>query len=288
MLTRWISGTSARHAVIATFCGAIFALPSSSRAEEIAWNTIPTPALGAPSAVGSYSDGCVAGAVELPPDGPGYQAIRLNLRRNYGHPELVRFIGDLGARLEEAGLGPVMIADMAQPRGGPMPSGHVSHQSGLDADIWFRLDQPRLPHAERDSVLAEIMVDRTDWSLREEVWTDAQVEMVRMAASDPRAARIFIHPTLKLNICQREWEDRSWIRTLRPWFGHDAHFHVRLHCPEGSPNCRPQSMQPEGDGCGEELMSWIPAPGEPPPRPRPGNRVVPTPSATCVAIANKE
>jgi len=286
--THWTLEKTTGLAITAAICAAALVASAPSGAEEIAWNTIASPAAGDPHAVGSYSDGCVDGAEELPPDGPGYQAIRLGLRRNFGHPELVRFIGDLGVRMEEAGLGMALIADMAQPRGGPMPSGHVSHQSGLDADIWFRLDLPRLPHSERDSVLAEIMVDRTDWSLNEDVWTDAQVEMVRLAATDPRAARIFIHPTLKRNVCEREWKDRSWIRTLRPWFGHDAHFHVRLHCPDNSPNCKPQSTPPAGDGCGEELMSWFPEPGEPPPRPRPGNRVVPTPSATCVAIATKE
>jgi penicillin-insensitive murein endopeptidase len=266
----------------------IFAAQPSAAAEEIAWNTIPDPAPGSPRAEGFYSNGCIDGAQELAPEGPGYQAVWLNRRRNFGHPELISYITDLGARVEEAGIGSMLVADMAQPRGGPMPSGHVSHQSGLDADIWFRLDMPPTPRAERDNALARIMVDRTDWSLKEEAWTDAHVEMVRMAASDPRAARILIHPTLKRNICERDWEDRTFLRTLRPWFGHDAHFHVRLHCPADSPNCRPQNAPPPGDGCGEELLSWFPEPGEPPPRPQPGNRVIPTPSASCVAIANKE
>lgn len=288
MRTHWISKTAAAAAVGAALSAAILATPSPSTAEEIAWNTIRTTAPGTPSAVGSYSNGCVDGGLELPPEGPGYQAIRLSRHRNYGHPELVRFITDLGTRMDEAGIGPALIADMAQPRGGLMPGGHVSHQSGLDADIWFRLDLPELPRGARDFVPAEIMVDREDWSLREEVWTDDQVELVRLAASDPRAARIFIHPTLKRNICERDWEDRSWLRTLRPWFGHDAHFHVRLHCPADSPDCEPQNAPPPGDGCGEELMSWFPEPGEPLPRPRPGNRVAPPPSDSCVAIANKD
>jgi hypothetical protein len=29
------------------------------------------------------------------------------------------------------------IGDISQPRGGPMTSGHASHQIGLDADIWM-------------------------------------------------------------------------------------------------------------------------------------------------------
>ena len=37
------------------------------------------------------------------------------------------------------GLGVLSIGDLGQARGGPAPSGHVSHQSGLDVDIWFWL-----------------------------------------------------------------------------------------------------------------------------------------------------
>ena len=284
----WTLRTRYRLAAASALCCAMLAGPSQSADEEIAWNTFVAPAPGTPNAVGSYSNGCVDGAEELPPEGTGYQAIRLSRHRNYGHPELVQFIIDLGARMDEAGLGPFLVADMAQPRGGPMPSGHISHQSGLDADIWFRLDLPPLPRAARDFVPAEIMIDRGDWSLREEVWTDAQATMLRLAATDPRTARIFVHPTLKRNMCERDWEDRSWLRTLRPWFGHDAHFHVRLHCPDDSPNCEAQSEPPPGEGCGEELLSWFPEPGEPPPRPRPGTRNIPPPSAACVAIATKE
>ena len=267
---------------------ALAAQSASATAEEIAWNAILNPAQGVPNSVGAYANGCVDGAHELPPEGIGYQVVRLNRHRNFGHPDLVRFIIDLGVQVDEAALGNMLIADMAQPRGGPMPSGHISHQSGLDADIWFRLDMPRTSREERNDALARIMIDRSDWSLDEEAWTDAHVEMVRLAASDPRAARIFIHPTLKRDICERDWEDRTWLRTLRPWFGHDAHFHVRLHCPVDSPNCEPQNAPPPGDGCGEELLSWFPEPGEPPPRPRAGTRVIPPPSDSCVAIANKE
>ncbi len=288
MTNRCISNKAAGVAAASLLAVALVADSVSLAAEEIAWNNILNPAQGVPNAVGSYSNGCIDGAHELPPEGVGYQVVRLNRHRNYGHPELVRYLLDLGMRVDEAGIGSMLVADMAQPRGGPMPSGHISHQSGLDADIWFRLDMPPTSREERNGALARIMIDRSDWSLDEEAWTDGHVELVRLAATDPRAARVFIHPTLKRDICERDWDDRSWLRTLRPWFGHDAHFHVRLHCPDDSPNCLPQSEPPAGDGCGEELMSWFPEPGEPPPRPTSGPRVFPPPSATCVAIANKD
>ena len=273
--------------VVATSMLAALALHSApASAEGIAWNTIRNPTQEAPNVVGGYSNGCIDGALAMPPEGAGYQVVWLNRNQNYGHPELIRYLTDLGSQVEQAGIGSMLIADMSQPRGGPIP-GHVSHQSGLDADIWYRLDLPPTSRADRDNALARRMVDRSDWSLNENAWTDGHAELVRLAASDPRVARIFIHPTLKRDICERDWAERDWMRVLRPWFGHDAHFHGRLHCPDESQTCVPQSAPPPGDGCGEELLSWFPEPGEPPPQPPSGRRTIPTPSAACVAIANK-
>ncbi len=40
-----------------------------------------------PAPFGSYSKGCVAGAVQLPETGPTWQAMRLSRNRNWGYPE---------------------------------------------------------------------------------------------------------------------------------------------------------------------------------------------------------
>ena len=49
-----------------------------------------------------------------------------------------------------SGLPVFYVGDMAQPRGGPLPFGHASHQTGLDVDIWFTLTpRPRLVPAAR-------------------------------------------------------------------------------------------------------------------------------------------
>ena len=58
--------------------------------------------------------------------------------RNWGHPQLIRFIERLAADARKVGWnGPFVAGDMSQPRGGPMLSEHTSHQIGLDVDIWF-------------------------------------------------------------------------------------------------------------------------------------------------------
>ncbi|WP_028239276.1 penicillin-insensitive murein endopeptidase [Stutzerimonas azotifigens] len=222
------------------------ALPALSPAQD--WATVPGPLKGEPHIIGKHGAGCLIGAQALPPDGPGYQAIELERERYYGHPELVDYLLALGQRLADAGIGPMLVGDLAQPRGGPMSSGHVSHQTGLDVDIWFRLDLPPLPRDQRRDLEQPILVDERSGKL-DERWTDAHAELVRQAANDPRVARIFVDGAIKRDLCERQWEDRSWLRRIRPWPAHDEHLHVRLRCPEGQVNCVDQPEPPAGDGC---------------------------------------
>src|ERR1044071_3967237 len=49
----------------------------------------PGPAPLAARAIGSYARGCLAGAVALPINGPGWQVMRLSRNRNWGHPRLL-------------------------------------------------------------------------------------------------------------------------------------------------------------------------------------------------------
>ena len=63
--------------------------------------------------------------------------MRLSRNRNWGHPKLVEFLERLSAKGAKVGWPGLLVGDMAQPRGGPMLTGHASHQVGLDADIWL-------------------------------------------------------------------------------------------------------------------------------------------------------
>ena len=254
------------------------ALSMPAAADPGSFGEFRTPAAGAAQAIGTYANGCVVGAAALPPDGTGYQVVRLSRYRFFGHPELVDFIEHFGRVVAAQGIGPVAIADVAQPRGGPMTYGHVSHESGLDADIWLRLDLPRLPHEGREALDDVSVVDEATRRVDPARFSDAQAQMIRLAARDPRVARIFVNPAIKLALCRRDWEDRSWLRVVRPWYGHTGHFHVRLHCPAGSPQCQAQAPVPAGEGCGDNLMSWFRAPepdsavtntARPPPPPLP-------------------
>lgn len=227
------------------------------RMSASAWAAAAAPAGGSARAIGGYAGGCVQGAAALPPEGPGYQAIRLSRKRNYGHPILVRYLQDLGRQAERHGLGVMMVGDLSQPRGGPMPNGHASHQIGLDADIWLRLDQPLLSRQARENPLAIRYVDYDRMDVAAE-WTAGQRQLIKLAASDARVDRVFVHPVIKRELCRVAGPaDGGWLAKVRPWWGHDAHLHVRLTCPADSPDCIPQKAPPPGDGCGEEVESWI-------------------------------
>jgi penicillin-insensitive murein endopeptidase len=228
----------------------------------------------APRALGSYARGCLAGAAMLPVDGQGWQAMRLSRNRNWGHPALIAYLERLAADATAADEWPgLLVGDMSQPRGGPMLTGHASHQIGLDADIWLLASPGRTltPQEREDISSTSVISGRRD--VNPDVWTPAHARIIRRAASYPEVARIFVHPAIKKALC--EWAprgDRSWLRVVRPWYGHHYHFHVRLACPQGSEGCRNQAPPPAGDGCGSELDWWLSdapykpadAPSEPP------------------------
>ena len=118
-----------------TLCTALEAAPR----QLPPWSKARAPSEGAAESIGAYADGCISGAHALPERGPGFRSIRRHRERYYGHPVLIDFLQTLAKKSSEAGLHTLAIGDLAQPRGGLMRSGHRSHQSGLDADIWLCL-----------------------------------------------------------------------------------------------------------------------------------------------------
>jgi penicillin-insensitive murein endopeptidase len=101
------------------------------------FSEVTVPSEGDATPIGSYAQGCLAGAVALPLDGPHWQVMRLSRNRNWGTPRLVSYIEKFSEDAAKDGWSGLLIGDMSQPRGGPMITGHLSHQTGLDADIWF-------------------------------------------------------------------------------------------------------------------------------------------------------
>ena len=214
-----------------------------------------------PMPVGRHAQGCIAGAIQLPESGPTWQAMRLSRNRHWGHPELIEFIVDLSNKAASLGWNGLYVGDMSQPRGGPMTSGHASHQIGLDVDIWMlppgRLD---LSRQEREEI-SSISVRTEDQTGVNQSWTDTHMQVFRAAASDPRVDRILVSAAVKVAMCKDATGDRQWLQRIRPWYHHNYHFHVRLKCPEGSLYCVPQRPTVEeispGDGCDKSLEWWV-------------------------------
>ncbi len=220
----------------------------------------PLPASLPSAPIGFYARGCLAGGVQLPPDGPHWEAMRLSRNRQWGLPVLVDFIEKLAndaATLD--GWPGLLIGDMSQPRGGPMVSGHASHQIGLDVDIWLTpMPARQFSEKEREDTSAVLVAEAGPHEIYRDRWTSAHGRLIRRAALDPRVERIFVAPGIKKELCQTAGSDRDWLRKIRPYYGHNDHFHVRLSCPPGT-NCRKQAPPPAGDGCGADLNYWFSA-----------------------------
>jgi penicillin-insensitive murein DD-endopeptidase len=232
---------------------------------------VSAPAKQPPSAIGSYAKGCLAGAAELDADGPAWQAVRLSRNRNWGHPTMVDLIKRLAreARAEDGWPG-LLVGDLSQPRGGPMPYGHASHQIGLDADVWLTPmpDRP-LTVEERENIAPVEMVTERREAINTKVWTEAHARLIKRAATYREVERIFVHPPIKKELCRWAKGDRSWLRKVRAYWGHTFHFHIRIKCPPGSTNCEDQAAPrpPDGTGCGDELAYWMNATKWRPPNP---------------------
>lgn len=211
-----------------------------------------------PGPVGFYSKGCLAGAQALPVNGKHWQVMRLSRNRNWGHPELVAFLERFSQNAADVSGWPgLLVGDMSQPRGGPMLTGHASHQIGLDADIWL-LPMPRheLSRQQREqlSSMNVVRADRLD--IDPNYWTNQHLAIIRAAALAPEVQRVFVNPAIKKAMCRTE-KGQAWMGKVRPTAGHNYHFHVRLHCPAGDASCTAQEPVPAGDGCDASLDWWF-------------------------------
>jgi len=229
------------------------------------WQAQRSPTAGPALSIGGTSLGCLQGAATLPASGPGYEALRLGRNRRFGHPLLVAYIERLAAAAKAAKLGPIVVGDLSLPRGGPTPTGHRSHQTGLDADIGY-VAPPGLRAGRLSAVARERLGPLPVADPKTHVATPAFSPKVRallaLAAGDPAVDRIFVEPGIKKLLCEApETAKAPWQARLRPWWAHHDHFHVRLRCPPDSPLCVPQEPPPD-DGCGATLAWWFSADAE--------------------------
>jgi penicillin-insensitive murein endopeptidase len=217
------------------------------------------PAVGPLHIVGGpATGGCIAGAVSLPAEGVGFQTIHLDRSAFWGAPQTIAHLQLFGREAAEAGLPTLLVEDISRARGGPMPGGHVSHQIGLDADVGLDMRaRGPLPAAERGSVELRSIVRADGRDVDPTAWSPRVTALLRMAAGLPEVDRILVNPAIKQRLCQEVSGDRSWLRLIRPWYGHAAHMHIRFRCPEGQADCVQAAPPPAGDGCDATLQWWF-------------------------------
>lgn len=178
------------------------------------WALVKSPAKGSASSLGEYSSGCLRGAAKLALDGTGYQVMHPSRLRYYGNPDLVDFLRKLGQGVHAEKLADLMVGDLSQPRGGPAPGGHSSHQTGLDVDLWYW--QPKaaargpLSLADRENTKARSVLDGKAGTVRAE-FAPRVAALLRLTASDTRVTRIFVHPIIKRMLCADAESDRAWL-----------------------------------------------------------------------------
>ena len=244
--------------------------------------------------IGEYVKGCIAGAAKMPLNGDTWQVMRLSRNRYWGYPDMIALLKRLSANAHrDAGWPGILVGDIGQPRGGPALSGHASHQIGLDADVWLTpMPAHVLSREEREDMSATMMVRNDRLDIDPKAWTPQHWMVIRDAAMEPAVQRIFVNAAIKKALCREAKGDRSWLEKIRPWFGHDYHFHIRMRCPPGATECKGQQDQGGGDGCKpSDLAYWFsdailhPKPPTEPAKPKPAITLAQMPK-DCKGVLN--
>lgn len=231
-------------------------LSCSSFNSKDRWSKISEPTKSNPEIYGSYTSGCLNGAIPIPDYGNGFYNMNKARNRNFGHPYLINLVENIGNEIKnERGIS-ILIGDISQPRGGPteQTSSHLSHQIGLEADIWFK----HLNNNDSFSknIYPDSMIDQSGKSINSSTWNDDMVYIMKKFAENNEVERILVNPLIKRELCEKV-HNEPWIKKIRPWWGHHQHFHVRIACPENEKYCKKQTPIPNDDDCGKSLDWWF-------------------------------
>lgn len=273
--------------------------PPVARNRVETWKDFDAPRFGKVESIGTPSNGCLWGAQKLPERGPGFQVMRLSRNRHYGHPTLVQLIQDLGVRSVQEKWGTLLIGDLSQPRGGPNPTGHASHQTGLDFDLWYQVLEDfgggAPPHWEElETISALSVVDSGQNKITSTRWGSTQEELLQYLSERPEVEKIFVDAAIKKELCNKMLKKNgatlnhsNWLRKLRPWWNHADHMHVRIFCPNHSKDCIHAEMLPPENGCDSSLDWWFSEEAKNPPKAAEGPRLLALPER-CDELISQE
>ena len=238
--------------------------PHLDAKELVARKTVPASL--AVRSIGFYAKGCLAGAEALPINGKTWQVMRLSRNRNWAHPDMIKLLERLSDKVHEvAGWPGLLVGDLSQPRGGPMLTGHTSHQAGVDADVWLTpMPDRELSRVEREEMSATMMVRADRLDVDPKVWTPSHLLVIRAAAEEPQVERIFVNAAIKKALCREAEGDRTWLSKVRPMYGHDYHYHIRIKCPAADSECKSQPPPSTDEGCSpKDFAYWFNEPRAP-------------------------
>lgn len=225
------------------------------------WEKVKAPIDVNSESIGNHNLGCLLGAETLPYSVQNYIAMRPHRARNFAHPQMLDYIKNLAENYKAQENGLLTVGDISLPAGGAFSSGHSSHQIGLDADFWFITPKQaysrKLTNHEKNNISAQSVVNLKKMQVNSH-FTKKQVSLLKLAAAPDNVDRIFVNPAIKKSLCQTH-KGEGWLNKIRPWYGHNFHFHVRLKCPENDSQCSmPEGYKPpESDGCDETLDWWF-------------------------------
>jgi penicillin-insensitive murein endopeptidase len=80
-------------------------LASAASLAATPWQKITQPISGSAQSIGAFANGCIVGAQALPLRATGYQVMRTDQRRYFGHPDLIQFIQRLSNQVHNKGMG---------------------------------------------------------------------------------------------------------------------------------------------------------------------------------------
>ncbi len=154
----------------------------------------------------------VAGAVSLPADGPDWEVMRPSRNRMWGHPELIAFIERLADEARQDGWPGLLVGDAGQPRGGPMSTGHASHQIGLDVDLWLKPMPPTpLSLVDRETLSAHSVLKSALGRRSHQVQRSGDPADPARGAR-PRGNAHLRAPRHQQVLCRVAGNDRAWLQ----------------------------------------------------------------------------
>lgn len=224
---------------------------------KLDWHEKEHPTNNQPQTYGSYTAGCINGAIKLAEKGTGYKNTSALNERNYAHESLINAITKLSESTHAKYGANLLIGDLSHARGGPASiktSAHRSHQNGLDADIWYKTVPDDF--VVNSAITAQSVLTRSGRSISRKHWKTINSDIIRSAARYQNVERILVNPAIKKQLC-KEYKNAKWLRKVRPWWGHSKHFHLRMSCPKSNKHCKKQDPTPNKSGCGAELDWWF-------------------------------